>query len=174
MVVRKECLNGEQRTIRAYNTKTGEDVFYNRGIDTVYGYIDKFTRGKIIWKDFSFIDTDTGKERSGVYWDENAKEMKGCLYLETIAQYHREAKKLLGDKDQHGMRLNGIIILINGEEPGQGKTSLFDYRINPGDVIEIVYKNDAARYNSSTSVSSMALMGLLPFFGKVNENIRTM
>ena len=67
--------------------------------------------------------------------------MKGCLYLETIAQYHREAKKLLGDKDQHGMRLNGIIILINGEEPGQGKTSLFDYRINPGDVIEIVYKN---------------------------------
>lgn len=135
--------------IKATNTNTGKTVNYSVEGDSLYAYLDKNLKSKIIWKDFSFIDTETGKERSGIYWDEKYKEMKSCLYLETIAQYHVEANKLLGNKDQFGMKLNGIIILINGEEPGKGTKSLFDHKVRSGDVIEVVYKNDAAIYKSN-------------------------
>jgi hypothetical protein len=134
-------------TIRAFNTKTGQIVEYHVEGDSLYAYLDRHLRGTMIWKDFSFIDTDNGKERSGVYTDEKTGEIKACLYLETIAEYHLEAKRLLGDRDNYGMKLNGIIILVNGVEPGNGTTSLFNYRLKKGDIVEIIYKNDQARYS---------------------------
>jgi len=143
---------GTTHKVRAFNTKTGEIVEYGLDRDTVYAQLDILTRGTIIWKDFSYIDTETGQERSGMFIDEKTGEEKACLYLETIAEYHAEAKKFLGDKDEHGMKLNGIIILINGVEPGKGTTSLHNYKLRSGDIIEIVYKNDAARYDSSNRV----------------------
>ena len=80
-----------------------------------------------------FIDTDTGKEVV-------------APYIEAIAEQHLEAKNLLGDKDQYGMKLMGLISLINGSEPGRGTIPLHTHEVRPGDVIENVYKNDAARY----------------------------
>jgi len=87
-----------------------------------------------VWKIMSYIDTDTGEKRSG-------------LYLETIAELHIEAKELLGDKDDYGMNLMGIITLINGIEPGNGTVSMEDYDIKAGDNLDVVFKNDSARYN---------------------------
>ncbi len=148
----------DMETIEAYNTKTGEKVSYRLAGNTLYAYLNRHMKGTIIWKDFSFIDTDTGEERTGTYWDQNANEMKSCLYLETIAEYHVEAKETLGDKDEHGMKLNGIIILINGKEPGEGTTSLFNYKIKSGDVIEVVYKNDDARYEVKPQPSPIMML----------------
>ncbi|MBU0627594.1 MAG: hypothetical protein KKC75_00250 [Nanoarchaeota archaeon] len=87
-----------------------------------------------VWKIMSYIDTETGQKRSG-------------LYLETIAELHVEAKRLLGDKDKYGMKLMGVILLVNGEEPGNGTVSMHDYDVKPGDRIEAVVKNDSARYD---------------------------
>ncbi|MEA2037622.1 MAG: hypothetical protein U9O94_08990 [Nanoarchaeota archaeon] len=145
-----EEIDEGKHTIEAMNTNTGEVVEYNLRNNTLYAYLDKNVEGSIVWKDFQFIDTETGRERQGVYWDEKYDELKSCLYLETIAEYHTEAKKLLGDKDKHGMKLNGIIVLINGEEPKNGTGSLWDYELHKGDTIEIVYKNDLARYDEPT------------------------
>ncbi|MEE9525947.1 MAG: hypothetical protein V3V78_05065 [Candidatus Woesearchaeota archaeon] len=120
-------------TLRAISTKNGEIEDIEVDKNSVYAQLDMALDSTIVWKNFYYIDTDTGEERSG-------------LYLETLAEYHLEAKKLLGDEDEHGMKLNGIIVLINGIEPGQGTISLHDYKVKEGDILEIVYKNDAARY----------------------------
>ena len=143
----------KEENIEAYNTKTSETVIYKQAGDTLFAYLNRHLSGTIVWKDFTFIDTETGDERSGVYWDQKYKEMKSCLYLQTIAEYHNEANESLGDKDEHGMKLNGIIILINGKESKSGTGTLWNYKLKQGDVIEIVYKNDAARYDSSEVIS---------------------
>lgn len=100
-----------------------------------------------IWKMMSYIDTDTGEKRSG-------------LYLETIAEFHVEAKELLGDKDEYGMKLMGIILLINGQEPGQGTISMHNYPIKLSDRIDVVFKNDSVRYNNNSQLISNEEMKL--------------
>ncbi len=100
-----------------------------------------------IWKIMSYIDTDTGEKRSG-------------LYLKTIAELHLEAKELLGDKDEYGMKLMGVILLINGQEPGQGIISMHNYPTKLSDRIDVVFKNDSARYNDSRQLISNGEMKL--------------
>ncbi len=119
--------------IRAYNTKAGayDDLIIPK--DSVYAVIDRKLKGTAIWKLYSFIDTETGREMQG-------------LYLETIAEYHLEAKKLLGDKDKNGVKYSGLIILVNGKEPEKGRAALDSYRVKEGAKIELVYKTDRARY----------------------------
>lgn len=89
-----------------------------------------------LWKIMSYIDTDTGEKRSG-------------LYLETIAELHLESKGLFGDKDEYGTSLMGLILLVNGEEPGKGTLSMHDYDVKSGDKIEVLFKNDLARYDEN-------------------------
>ena len=95
-----------------------------------------------IWKMMSYIDVNTGEKRSG-------------LYLESVAETHLESKELLGDKDEYGMDLSGIILLVNGEEPGKGEVSMHDYDVKFGDNLDVVIKNDSARYDPSQEVSGI-------------------
>ncbi len=89
-----------------------------------------------VWKMMSYIDTDTGEKRSG-------------LYLETIAETHLEAKDSLGDKDEYGMKLMGVILMINDAEPGRGTLSMENYAVKAGDRIKPVFKNDNGVYGNN-------------------------
>lgn len=119
--------------IKAFNTKTKQYEEVNVSHNSVYAQLDMMTNSNVEWKNYHYIDTDTGEERIGIY-------------AEDLKEFKDEAKKVLGNKDEYGMRLNGMIVLINGIEPGEGTISLHDYKVRKGDKIEIVYKNDNARY----------------------------
>ncbi len=136
---------GTDYVITAYSTKTGREENVVIDANSIYAILDRKLKSTAVWKNYHFIDTDTGEEKTG-------------LYLETLAEYHMQAKELLGDKDQHGMKLNGLIILLNGMEPGKGTVTLHDYVLNQTDLfakfggellLQPVYKNDQALYDSS-------------------------
>ncbi|MBI4151143.1 hypothetical protein HY492_03385 [Candidatus Woesearchaeota archaeon] len=88
---------------------------------SVYAHIHRQLKTTPIWKISRFIDTET-------------KEHKRALHLEDIKEHKERAHHLLGK--------GGIIILINGEEPGNGTTPLHNFFVQKGDVVEIVYKSD--------------------------------
>lgn len=122
--------------IEAFNTKTGSVDTFELDAGSAYAQLDQGLRDLGLtshWENFFYIDTDTGEEKSG-------------LYLKTIKETDREAKSLLGGKDDYGTELSGLIVLINGSEPGNGTTPLHNHPVSAGDVIELVYKNDSGFY----------------------------
>ncbi len=90
---------------------------------SVYAHINRQLKTNPIWKIALFIDTDT-------------QERKRALHLEDIKEHKVQARNLLGKTT------SGIIILINGEEPGKGTTPLHNHLVKEGDIVEIVYKSD--------------------------------
>lgn len=136
--VKVEVSISDRYMISAENVKTGKIEGVKVKSNSVYAVLDRHLKENGLHGVFrvdSYIDTDTGKERQG-------------LYLKTIAEYHLEAEKLLGGKDKYGMDLNGIIVLVNGKEPGQGTEALDPFQVKRGDVLSVVYKNDAAMYKA--------------------------
>ncbi|MFH1294363.1 MAG: hypothetical protein ABIH90_00285, partial [Candidatus Aenigmatarchaeota archaeon] len=131
-----EPVSDQPYMIDAFNTKTGQTHKFSLNGNSAYAHLDRGLAAKGLtpaWENYFYIDTETGDERSG-------------LYLKTILETDNEAKTLLGDKDKHGMELSGIIVLINGHEPGGGTTPLHNYSVLQGDSIDVVYKNDSAFY----------------------------
>ncbi len=104
--------------------KGSRDINIGLDSDSVYAQIDLLLKAKPIWKLLEYKNTDTEKIRTE-------------LFLENIKEYKKEADSL---------NLKGILIFINGIEPGKGTISLEDYKVKKGDIIEIVYKNEKARY----------------------------
>ena len=112
-------------TITAINAQTGRIEKIKVPSNSAYAQIDKQVSGTI-WKNTVYIDMKTKNKITGVY-------------LEELKEYGKEATKIFGKK-------SGIIILINGKEPGKGTIPLHNYAVKKGDVIEIVYKKAGARY----------------------------
>lgn len=58
----------------------------------------------------------------------------GHTFLEAVEPVQR---KLAG---MFGQQSIGIVVLINGEEPGEGRHALDEMRVEQGDVIQVIYK----------------------------------
>ncbi|MCK5282499.1 MAG: hypothetical protein KAK00_03755 [Nanoarchaeota archaeon] len=127
--------------INAYDSKEGKMVDVNVRSDSVNAVIDRMAKGTVLWESQEFVF--------------EGKKIRG-EYISDILEVMPQARKELGDKDEYGMRLSGIIILINGKEPGRGTIPLHDYIVKPGDLIEIIYKNDAARYDEDLVLRKVA------------------
>lgn len=122
--VKADVKNGNH-TLTAINAQTGSIEKIKVPSNSAYAQIDKQLSG-IIWKNIVYIDMKTKSKMTGVYLG----ELKAC---------RKEATKIFGKK-------HGIIIFINGKEPGKGTIPLHNYVVKKGDVIEIVYKKAGARY----------------------------
>lgn len=111
-------------TVKALDSKTKDikEIVLKR--DTVYAQMDILLKPRPTWKISHYFDTRKRAESSG-------------LILERLEGFGNEAKML-------GM--SGIIVLINGKEPGNGTVGLDNFTVKTGDVIEIVYKKENARY----------------------------
>ncbi|MDO8481067.1 MAG: hypothetical protein Q7S65_04595 [Nanoarchaeota archaeon] len=110
-----------------------ERLIADRTYANAYEALEALSQNTLEFQVSTYLDTDTGMRRIG-------------RYLSDIAEFKLDAREQLGGKDAFGARLSGIIILINGREPEEGKVALENVAINPGDRIEIVYKSDLARY----------------------------
>lgn len=66
--------------------------------------------------------------------------------------------------DMFGEQNIGVVVLINGEEPGEGKHTLDEMRVEQGDVIQVIYRSVRnpveqirARYALTFKTSSQTL-----------------
>ncbi|MBI3331679.1 hypothetical protein HYZ99_01840 [Candidatus Peregrinibacteria bacterium] len=62
------------------------------------------------------------------------RSRSGHGFLESVEPVHQKLVEMFGEQSI------GIIVLINGEEPGQGKHSLDEMRVEQGDVIQVIYR----------------------------------
>ena len=90
--------------------------------NTVYAHIDRQLQATHSWKFSSFIHTDTNKRMQALYLDDIKLPRKKQVVMKGFTR--------------------GIIIMINGSEPGQGTIPLHNYAVRSGDMIEIVYKHE--------------------------------
>ncbi|MEK6849638.1 MAG: hypothetical protein AABY01_03655 [Nanoarchaeota archaeon] len=90
--------------------------------NTVYAHIDRQLKAKHSWKFSPFIDLDTNRRIHALYLDDIKLPRKKQFVMKGFTR--------------------GIIIMINGSEPGQCTIPLHNYSVKEGDMIEIVYKHE--------------------------------
>ena len=127
------AVNKEGKTrINVYDSeknesKPTEELFDN---NTVIAQIAMYLRSigatPVLERQY-FINTETGKKESG-------------LILTAVAEYHLEAKRRLGEKDK------GILIFLDGYEPGKGSIPIDKIITNKNLYIDIVYKKNGCMY----------------------------
>ena len=108
-------------------SKPTEELFDN---NTVIAQIDMYLKSigaTPVWERQYFINTETGKRESG-------------LILTAVAEYHLEAKRRLGEKDK------GLLIFLDGYEPGKGSIPVDKIMTNNNPYIAVVYKKDGCMY----------------------------
>ena len=84
---------------------------------SAYAHITRQLTHKPVWELSRFLD--------------ESRALREGLYIKML----KEEQLIVGQR-----QAQGIIILINGKEPGEGTIPLHDYPVKPGDVITLVYK----------------------------------
>lgn len=58
----------------------------------------------------------------------------GHTFLEAVEPVQRKLADMFGEQNI------GVVVLINGEEPGGGRHALDEMRVDQGDVIQVIYR----------------------------------